>query len=76
MMDDTSDTSNIEQSAVSIRLIFDGNVEEHLLALVNSSGDQSADALTRILLETLTSYKITPESCVEKLIGQSYDGAP
>ena len=76
MMDDTSDTSNIEQSAVSIRLIYDGKVEEHLLAMANSSGDQSADGLRAILMETLKSYNITPENCAEKLVGQSYDGAP
>ena len=40
MMDDTSDASNIKQSAVSIRPIYDGKVEEHLLAMANSFGDQ------------------------------------
>ena len=76
MMDDTSDTTNIEQSAVSIRLVHNGDIEEHLLRMVDSSGDQSANALTDILLETLKSFKVTPESSGEKLIGQSYDGAP
>ena len=45
MMDDTSDTTNTEQSAVSVRLVHNGDVEEHLLRMVDSSGDQSADAL-------------------------------
>ena len=76
MMDDTSDTTNTEQSAVSVRLVHNGDVEEHLLRMVDSSGDQSAEALTKILIETLKSYKVTPESSGEKLIGQSYDGAP
>ena len=53
MMDDTSDVSNIEQSAVSVRLIHNGDIEEHLLGMVNSSNGQSADDLTKILLETL-----------------------
>eukprot|EP00794_Sanderia_malayensis_P004252 gene4252-4818_t len=76
MMDDTSDISNREQSAISIRLIYDGNIEEHLLGLVDSSSDQSAEGLTKVLLDTLVSYKIVPSTCKEKLIGQSYDGAP
>ena len=76
MMDDTSDCSNIEQSAVSVRLINNGEIEEHLLGMINSSDDQSADALTNILMDTLKKYKITPEKSKEKLIGQSYDGAP
>lgn len=43
MIDDTSDISNIEKSAISIRIINDGTFEEHLLGLVNASGDQTAD---------------------------------
>ena len=76
MMDDTSDISNVEQSAVSVRLVHNGNVEEHLLGMVDVSEDASADGLTKILAETLKSYNITPENAKEKLIGQSYDGAP
>lgn len=76
MMDDTSDFSNVEQSAVSVRLINNGEVEEHLLGLVNSSNDQSASGLTEILLKTLKDYGITPENNGQKLIAQSYDGAP
>ena len=76
MMDDTSDISNVEQSAISIRIIHDGSIEEHLLGLIDSSNDQSAQGLTKVLLETLESYKIVPSTCKEKLIGQSYDGAP
>ena len=76
MMDDTSDISNVEQSAVSVRLLHNGNVEEHLLGMVDASEDASVDGLTRILAETLKSYNITPENAKEKLIGQSYDGAP
>ena len=76
MMDDTSDTSNIEQSAVSIRLINNGEVEEHLLGLVDATDDQSADGLTEILKNQLRKYGITQEHSKEKLVGQSYDGAP
>ena len=65
MMDDTSDSSNIEQSAVSVRPLCDGNVEEHLLGLVDSSGDQSANALTNILLDTLKNYS-------RELCGETY----
>ena len=42
MMDDTSDISNVEQSAVSVRLIPRGEVEEHLLGLIDMTDDQSA----------------------------------
>eukprot|EP00112_Aurelia_sp_Birch-Aquarium-sp1_P026788 Seg9728.1 transcript_id=Seg9728.1/GoldUCD/mRNA.D3Y31 product="hypothetical protein" protein_id=Seg9728.1/GoldUCD/D3Y31 len=76
MMDDTSDCSNIEQSAASVRLINNGEIEEHLLGMIDSSDDQSADALTTILVDTLDKYKITPEKSKEKLIGKSYNGAP
>ena len=76
MMDDTSDLSNIEKSAVSVRLTNDGEVQEHLLGLVDCSVDQSADGLTEVLLNTLRRFNVTPETAAEKLIGQSYDGAP
>ena len=39
MMDDTSDCSNIEQSAVSVRLINNGEIEAHLLGMIDSSDD-------------------------------------
>ena len=55
MMDDTSDSSNVEQSAVSVRVIHDGVVEEHLLGLIDASDDSSNK---------------------NKVVGQSYDGAP
>ena len=58
MMDDTSDLSNTEQSAISVRLIHNGNIEKHLLGLVDASEDQSADGLTILLLKTLEQYKI------------------
>ena len=58
MMDDTSDCSNVEQSAVSIRLVHKGEVEEHLLGMINCSNDQSADALSKILLQTLKEYDL------------------
>eukprot|EP00795_Rhopilema_esculentum_P017414 gene17414-biopygen6349 len=31
MMDDSSDASNVEQTVVSVRLVYDGEVEEHML---------------------------------------------
>ena len=75
MMDDTSDISNVEQSAISVRLIHNGEVEEHLLGLINVSDDQSADGFTMTLLDTLPKYKVVPGTSGEKVIGQSYDGA-
>ena len=57
MMDDASDVSHIEQSAVSVRLLHNGNIEEHLLGMVDASSGQSADDLTKILLETLSNIK-------------------
>ena len=74
-MDDTSDISNVEQSAISVRLIHNGEVEEHLLGLINVSDDQSADGLTTTLLDTLAKYKVVPDTTGEKVIAQSYDGA-
>eukprot|EP00794_Sanderia_malayensis_P010663 gene10663-11791_t len=74
-MDDTSDVSGVEQSTVSVRLINNGEVEEHLLGIIDCSKDTTASALTDILLTKLQDFKITPENCREKLIGQSYDGA-
>eukprot|EP00794_Sanderia_malayensis_P021002 gene21002-23053_t len=50
MMDDTRDRSNVEQSATSIRLVYNGEVEEHLLGLTDSSADTSANDLTVVLL--------------------------
>eukprot|EP00794_Sanderia_malayensis_P001755 gene1755-1957_t len=76
MMDDTSDRSNVEQSATSIRLVYNGEVGEHLFGMTDSSADTSANGLTVVLLEMLKNFKITPETAREKLIGQSYDGAP
>ena len=76
MMEDTSDVSNVEQSAVSVRLVHNGEVEEHLLGLINASADQSADGLTAIMLKTLERYNVKPATCSEKVVGQSYDGAP
>lgn len=76
MMDDTRDCSNVEQSAVSVRTVHNGEVQEHLLGLIDASDDQSADGLTKILLETLHKHHITSEISKQKLVGQSYDGAP
>ena len=53
MMDDTLDKRSVEQSAILVRLIYHGEVEEHLLAVVDCSEDQSADGLTSIMLQTL-----------------------
>ena len=47
MMDDTSDIGNVEQSVVSVRLVHDGEVEEHLLSLINSSSDMSANGFDK-----------------------------
>eukprot|EP00794_Sanderia_malayensis_P001682 gene1682-1874_t len=40
MMDDTSDVSGVEQLAVSVRLINNGEVEEHLLGIIDCSKTQ------------------------------------
>ena len=69
-MDDTSDIFQVEQSAVSVRLVYKGEVEEHMLALIDSSKDQTADGLTRVLLNTLSEYGITSVSSKNKPIGQ------
>ncbi|MCP4484994.1 MAG: DUF4371 domain-containing protein [Flavobacteriaceae bacterium] len=76
MMDNTSDVSNIEQSAVSVCLVHSGEIEEHPLGLIDASADQSANSLTNIMLSTLENYNIRPDTCDKKVIGQSYDGAP
>ncbi len=69
MMDDTSDPNNVEQSAISVRLVFNGEVEESLLELVDATDDQSANGLTEILLNALKKYRIIPEENAEKLVG-------
>ena len=56
LMDETSDISNVEQSAISIRLVHNGEVGEHLLRLIDVSDDKSADGLTTTLLSTLKKY--------------------
>eukprot|EP00795_Rhopilema_esculentum_P016293 gene16293-biopygen5543 len=76
MMDDTTDISNVEQSAVSVRLVHNGEVEEHMLGMIDASNDQSADALAKIMMSTLEKYNLEPATSKYKLIGQSYDGAP
>ena len=53
MIDETSDVSRVEQSAVSVRLINEGEVEEHLLGMIKCSKDTSANTLTTILLNSL-----------------------
>ncbi|XP_065068262.1 uncharacterized protein LOC135693660 [Rhopilema esculentum] len=75
MLDDSSDASNVEQTVVSVRLVYDGEVEDHMLGVVDCSDDQSAENLTSILLSTLEKYKVMPATCKEKVTGQSYDGA-
>ena len=55
-MHNTSDQSNVEQSAVSVQLVHQREIEEHLLALVDSSEDQSAGGLTTIMLENLQDF--------------------
>ena len=55
MVADTIDVSNIEQSAVSVCLVHNGEIEQHLLGLIDASADQSANSLTDIMLSTLES---------------------
>ena len=62
-MDDTSDYSNTEQSAVSVCLIQD------------ASEDYSAEGISKVMLDTLECFDVKPETSFHKLIGQSYDGA-
>ena len=75
-MDDTSDIRNVEQSAVSVRLVYNGEVEEHMLGMIDASNDQSADALAKIMMLALEKYNLEPATSKDRLIGQSYDGAP
>ena len=56
--------------------MYNGEVEEHLLGMVDSSAYNSANGLTVVLLNMLKKFNITPETSREKLIGRSYDGAP
>ena len=64
----------MEQSAVSVRLINEGEVEEHFLGIIECSKDTSANTLTALLPKTLEDYKITPGNGGKKLIGQSPKG--
>ena len=42
---------------------------------MNASGDQSAEGLTTSMLDTVARFDVKPETCTQKLSGQSYDGA-
>jgi len=70
--DDTTDISNTSQMAVSVRLVHNGSVFEHLIDLVNVSADRSANNLACVICESLESVGVTKNTSV---IGQSYDGA-
>ena len=69
IIDDSSDASNVEQTVLYVRLVYDREVKEHMLGVVDCSDDQSAESLTSILLITLEKYKVMPATCKEKVIG-------
>ena len=73
MADESTDIANHSQMAVSIRLLHNGEVHEHLVDVVEVSADKSSDALASAIKSSLkSSVNITESSNV---IGQSYDGA-
>lgn len=72
MADETTDMANRSQLAVSVRLVWNGDVYEHLIDLVDVSSDRTAGTLASNILESLLSVGIDKDKPV---IGQSYDGA-
>ena len=76
MLDDTSVASNVKQSAVTICIVHSGKVNEHMLGMIDASVDKSTDALTMVMSAALESYRLKAATSREKVIGQSYNGAP
>ena len=54
MADETTDVSNTSQLAVSLRLVHEGEVYEHLIDIVDVSIDWTAHHLSETILGSLS----------------------
>ncbi|KAJ8027289.1 Zinc finger MYM-type protein 1 [Holothuria leucospilota] len=70
MMDETTDISNQEQVAISVRFIFEGAIEERFLD-ITAVIDTTGEALAGHLIARLESDFLS----LNQAVSQSYDGA-
>lgn len=72
IMDETTDVSNKSQLSTIFRYVTsDGKVEERFLGFSDVSSNRTAARLSLILSEHIDQFQ-----CGEKLVAQTYDGAP
>lgn len=72
LLDETSDVSNKSQLSKCFRYVdHEGNVKERFLGFSDVSADKTSEALFQLVDQTISEYKIS-----NKIIGQTYDGAP
>lgn len=72
LCDETSDITHQSKCSLVLRFVYEGEVFEHLIDLIDVSEDRSAQGLSDKIMESLNDYDI--DSSFE-IIGQSYDGA-
>lgn len=73
MADETTDIANKSQLAVSVRMVVEGKVSEHLIDIVDVSEGRSAETLATKIKGSLANCVGVEEEFL--VIGQSYDGA-
>ena len=69
-VDSTQDDGIVDQLAICLRYVKDGEAKERLLAMCDSSSS-TGTGLHKTVTETLSSLGLDPQN----IIGQSYDGA-
>ena len=69
-VDSTQDVGIVDQLAICLRYVKDGEAKERLLAMCDSSSS-TGTGLHKTVTETLSSLGLDPQN----IIGQSYDGA-
>ena len=69
-VDSTQDVGIVDQLAIYLRYVKDGEAKERLLAMCDSSSSTDT-GLHKTVTETLSSLGLDPQN----IIGQSYDGA-
>lgn len=72
LVDETSDIANKSQLSICIRYVDKvGDIQERFLKFVDVSANKSADALFEVVNKTIIDY-----DGINKIVGQTYDGAP
>ena len=71
-VDETTDVSTKEQLSMIVRLDKGCDIIERQLGFVDVSSDRTANAISTVIMGKLIQH----ENIKEKLIGQTYDGAP